>query len=828
MLFIMKRSLFILGLFICTVGILHADEYDSMRQRLVDHIALGTNFSTTDPDVVTYVASLDNQTRTAWNSMIKTPTTYLWSSYNKLIGDKDNTPSHVWYTYNNLRYMAKSWACPASAFYHNNDLLADIKMGLDFMNAYAFNSSTSAIGNFYEWRIGIPEYYGHIVALLYDSIGTMRIANYSSSVAHMVHNTAVNGNLTYANQANVCQELITLGILTKDSAMIQAALQSGVKVFVDNTSVQQRLAAQSAFAACWLAQGDYHKYAVGAKEGLYPDGTFIQHIAIPYIGAYGLEIIEYAAFMGIVLKNTQFSIPESVIDILPTWIEQTYLPAIYKGEMLQMFMGRSANKNPFENGYKTILHIYSATKTTLSTHPAYERIMVACRQQISSPASYTTALGGLSPLLDKPLLDSITSYSSTNTDSTFSKVYPCGDRVIHQTARFRFGLSMSSSRIGKFESINNANTKGWYQGDGMTYLYLPSDRQHYVGYYGTNLNWYRLPGTTVDVTKRAEETHNYGLFGIPSHAKDWTGGVSLHNRFSVAGMYLVGQKSSLEAKKSWFMFDDEVVCLGAGITLTDNQRVESIIEQRKSTSEITIDGIARAKKKGTDLPFVNPQYLHLEGTGGYYFPDSVTIHTFVSYDGYSLFYFDHGTAPINSTYSYVLLPGMSKEQTAAYADTPKVQILANTPMVQAVCQKEQNVVGINFWEAAKVSGVRADGAASVLLQQREDTLYISVSDPTWKRATQVITLDGAFQLSGDQPDELMSIVNNGDSITRLNIRTENRMGQSSTLVLLGQLTTSGLHQESTTLASKYFRNGQVLIQKNGRNYTILGVPIEDK
>lgn len=823
----MKRYLF-LALFICCVGFLRADEYDIMRQRLVDYIALGTHFDATDTDVATYVASLDNQTRTAWSSMVKTPTNCLWTTYNKLTGDKDKTPSHVWYTYNNLRYMAKSWACPASAFYHNGELLADIKLGLDFMNAYAFNTSTSAIGNFYEWRIGIPEYYGHIVAMLYDSIGDMRLTHYATSVGHMVHNTAVNGNLTYANQANVCQELITLAILTKDSILLQTAIASGVKVFVDNTTLQQRLAAQSAFAACCLAQGDYHKYDVGKKEGLYPDGTFIQHIAIPYIGAYGLEIIEYAAFLGVVLDSTSFAIPESILDILPSWIEQTYLPAIYKGEMLQMFMGRSANKNPFENGYKTILYIYAATKTALATHISSERIIAACRQQISAPASYSTAFGGLSPLLDKPLLDSILAFVPTVNDSTFSKVYPCGDRVIHQTPRFRFALSMSSSRIGKFESINNANTKGWYQGDGMTYLYLPSDRQHYVGYYGTNLNWYRLPGTTVDVTKRAEETHNYGLFGIPCRTKDWTGGVSLHNRFSVAGMHLVGQISALEAKKSWFMFDNEIVCLGAGITLAANQRVESVVEQRKSATNITIDGLPRAKKKGTDLPFTNPTYMHLEGTGGYYFPDSATIHTFVSYDGYSTFYFDHGTAPANATYTYVLLPGMDLEQTAAYADTPKIQILANSPAAQAVLQKEQNVLGINFWEAAKVSGVAADGPASVLLQQVYDTLYVSVCDPTWKRATQVITLDGVFQMQGNQPDELLSIENVGDSVTRVSLRTENRMGQSSTLVLLGQFTTSGLHQEPTTSASKYFRNGQVFIQKNGRNYTILGVPIDDK
>ena len=49
---------------------------------------------------------------------------------------------------------------------------------------------------------------------------------------------------------------------------------------------------------------------------------------------------------------------------------------------------------------------------------------------------------------------------------------------------------MSSSRIGKFESINNENTKGWYTGDGMTYVYLHVN--DYASNYWEYINYYRL------------------------------------------------------------------------------------------------------------------------------------------------------------------------------------------------------------------------------------------------------------------------------------------------------------------------------------------------
>ena len=42
------------------------------------------------------------------------------------------------------------------------------------------------------------------------------------------------------------------------------------------------------------------------------------------------------------------------------------------------------------------------------------------------------------------------------------------DRVVAQRNGFGFGISMSSSRIANYESINSGNLHGWHQGDGMT------------------------------------------------------------------------------------------------------------------------------------------------------------------------------------------------------------------------------------------------------------------------------------------------------------------------------------------------------------------------
>jgi hypothetical protein len=81
-----------------------------------------------------------------------------------------------------------------------------------------------------------------------------------------------------------------------------------------------------------------------------------------------------------------------------------------------------------------------------------------------------------------------------------TKVYAGMDQVVHLRPGFGFGVSMSSHRIGTYESTNDENFQGWYTGVGMTYLYN-KDPLQFTDYWPT-VNKYRLPGTTVDTMPR--------------------------------------------------------------------------------------------------------------------------------------------------------------------------------------------------------------------------------------------------------------------------------------------------------------------------------------
>src|SRR5438477_4235187 len=201
--------------------------------------------------------------------------------------------------------------------------------------------------------------------------------------------------------------------------------------------------------------------------------------------------------------------------------------------------------------------------------------------------------------------------------------FPRMDQLVHLRPGWGLGLAMSSSRSGAFESIRNENLKGWCTGDGMTYLYN-ADQAQFADDFWSTVDPLRLPGTTVDTQMRSP-----GAGAGYLSPNNWVGGASLQNLYGVAGMQFQPTNSSLIAKKSWFMFDDEVVCLGAGITSTNNRTIETIVENRRlgvyGDNLFTVNGAAKPALVGWSETMTNTAWAHLAGTVpgsdlGYFFP----------------------------------------------------------------------------------------------------------------------------------------------------------------------------------------------------------------
>ena len=75
------------------------------------------------------------------------------------------------------------------------------------------------------------------------------------------------------------------------------------------------------------------------------------------------------------------------------------------------------------------------------------------------------------------------------------------DRVVHRRPGWTFAIAMSSKRMARYEWGNGENLRGWYVGDGMTYLYNDDQSQFNDAYWPT-VDAQRMPGTTVSTQPR--------------------------------------------------------------------------------------------------------------------------------------------------------------------------------------------------------------------------------------------------------------------------------------------------------------------------------------
>jgi hypothetical protein len=317
-------------------------------------------------------------------------------------------------------------------------------------------------------------------------------------------------------------------------------------------------------------------------------------------------------------------------------------------------------------------------------------------------------------------------------------------------------LRMLSSRTLRPETAAGGNTKGFFAGDGMTLFVQDGDEWGARGEQSLvpALDWQRLPGTTVqhngvipyyDMFQTA--TNSVGTSNLVGSASD--------GKYGVAMMDYRRGGVTLTAKKSWFFFDNEVVALGADI---DDAGAASPVFT--SLNQALLDGpVTVADAAGGQRTLSLGDSASLNGVGwiqhddlGYVILDASNRTTVQakqqSGGGSSVPVFsawvDHGSRPLNKTYAYAVVPGLSPDETAAYAANSPIQVLANTPTVQAVRNAALGQTQIAFFGAGAVSinattWVAVNQPALLIVREVGEDLEITASDP--KQAATTLTID---------------------------------------------------------------------------------------
>ena len=680
--------------------------------------------------------------------------------------------------------MCKAYAAEGGALYQNQDMLKDITNILDFLcgSCYTAKSQTD---NWWTWEIGIPKDLIPALILIYDGLTEEQVMAYTETLYFFqpdpfhegVINTASTHGQGYreaqgANIIDCSTTAVGLGALREDNELVYLGMLASSQTFViQNVEDSAQIAAN------------------GYNSGFYPDGSYLDHIKVPYLGAYGIEFMKGGAKIPSLLAGTPWKYPEQVQDNLESYIVEGFGNGMYKGMMLDCLKGRSVSRPASSNqaaGREAMMIILQIVDSF--SQEAKETTLSALKAWLEEDEGFIDSLVGAENMAIKKKAKEILEDTSIQSNiAPVHKSYPLMDRVVHRTEDYLFALSMYSERIQNTEIMNDENRFGWHQNNGMTYIY-DEDNQYTENYWNT-VNPLRLPGTTVvpvNIGTGKPDGSGFAQGGDFCSKESWVGGTSIGN-YGVSGMSFSGETQGiagdapvsyapdLKGKKSWFMFDDEMVCLGAGITNKNMELpVETTIENKKlrkdGSNQLLVNGekteipVKEANVKelvertadvsGTSFEQVN--WAHLEGNQsvgtGYYFPEENTeiqvrrgqttgswkdVGTFEgeSTENYLEMWVDHGQNPENASYSYVLLPETSAEETENYAQAPKVTILENSSEVQAVRHETLKIIGTNFWQeqGGSVEGITSDKAASVMLQETEQgTVKVSVSDPTMK------------------------------------------------------------------------------------------------
>lgn len=713
------------------------DEYDELRLKIYDVITGGAGFDPGDPDIAPKIEAIDDKGQLYWSTMNKAADrTSLWSELGSTLG-AGMVSSDVSGSYNRLQAMAIAYSTRGSSLYNNTELLSDIISGMDWMYVNLYNMSVPVRGydNWYDWQISSPLAINQVSVLLYSHLSAQQISDWQAVIARQVLPlTASNAG---ANRLWTCNILITSGIITKDSSRITTGVNGISPVF------------------------DY----VESGEGYYRDGSFLQHTAlIPYNGGYGRSLIDTLTQVMYIVAGSSWDFTDPDLNHVYQWVYDSYEPLFYNDSMMAMVNGRNVAR--LGNDTKGVTSIGSLGSAVVrlaysAPNPAdaarYKSMVKQWMSEATSPTPYSS-LGSIQLVSQTKAIVNDPTIPARG-ELVLNKQYPNMARTVHRGTDFAFGISMSSKRVGNYESLNGENLKGWHTGDGMTYLYNSDITQYDDGFWPT-VNSHRMPGTTV--IKDSE------IAAQQKNGSNWVGGTEVSGLYGVTGMQYIPPGAAMSAYKSWFMFDDEIVSLGAGIESTNSvNSVETIVDNRKlnvnGDNKLTVDGIVKSSDVGWTEAMTGINWTHLEGNVpgadmGYYFPQQADIQGlresrtanwnsindyyndsatypeyFVDYTrNYLNLWFDHGIAPSDASYSYVLLPNKTAAEVGGYAAAPDITILENSREAQAVREDNLKITGINFWQDAvkTVEGVTSNKKASVMIRSGDNGVEVSVADPT--------------------------------------------------------------------------------------------------
>ncbi|TAM94360.1 MAG: hypothetical protein EPN39_17595 [Chitinophagaceae bacterium] len=455
---------------------------------------------------------------------------------------------------------------------------------------------------------------------------------------------------------------------------------------------------------------------VGGEEGIQPDWSFHQHGIQQQFGNYGMSFAASQVQWAWVLKNTPFHYDKSEIDILKNYLLKGLSLVVWNGRMDISACGRQLEPGSPETKGKQVIGIL---KLMSQLDPEYSSLY-------SNRIDY---------ILGKNI-----SQASPARNIYFWK----SDLMIQRTLDYYISVRMHSKIVQGTESGAGENLLGAYLADGATYIY-------HTGKEYNNIfpvwNWRRIPGITSYVQGPVPES---GWVGLPNES-NFVGGVS-DSSYGLAAMLF--KRDGLTAYKSWFLSSEGMVCLGAGIQSDKNTDVSTTLNQSLVDGKIIVKtnrGRKAIDQAGQAMDGNDIDWVYHDNTG-YIFLQKGAVH--VSDDkqrgNWALVYnqgdpdpitkevfnlwIDHGKAPINKSYAYMVLPGISLKLLSLIDHHPFVRVIQNDTLLQAIQYPGEKITQAVFYHPGRINldkkiTLHTNQPCLLLVKQINRGLTLTVSSP---------------------------------------------------------------------------------------------------
>ncbi|HCZ0434518.1 TPA: polysaccharide lyase 8 family protein [Staphylococcus aureus] len=715
--------------------------YEKLKNTWLDVNYGYDKYDESNPDMKKKFEATEKEARKLLSEMkTESDRKYLWENSK----DLDTKSADMTRTYRNIEKIAEAMKHPKTTL-KNDENKKKVKDALEWLHKNAYgkepgkkvadlktNFSKSAPQkntnlNWWDYEIGTPRALTNTLILLKEDFTDEEKKKYTAPIKTFAPKSdeilssvgkaepAKGGNLVDISKVKLLESIIE-----EDKDMMKNSIDSFNKVF---TYVQDSATDKE-------------------RNGFYKDGSYIDHKDVPYTGAYGVVLLEGISQMMPMIKETPFNDKTQNNTTLTSWIDDGFMPLIYKGEMMDLSRGRAISRenetshSASATVMKSLLRLSDAMDE--STKAKYKQIV---KNSVKSDSSYGQN-------------DTLSSYSdidkmkSLMTDSTIStngltqqlKIYNAMDRVTYHNKDldFAFGLSMTSKNVARYENINGENLKGWHTGAGMSYLYN-SDVRHYRDNFWATADMKRLAGTTTLENEEPKGTD------VKKSSKTFVGGTKFDDQHASIGMDFENQDKTLTAKKSYFILNDKIVFLGTGIKTTDSSKNPvTTIENRKAHGYT----LYTDDKQTTNSNNQETNSVFLESTNstqnniGYHFlnKSKITVkkesHTgkwsdinksqkdTQKTDEYYEVTQKHSNT--DDKYAYVLYPGITKDNFKSKAS--QVTVVKQDDDFHVVKDNESVWAGVNYSDSTQtfdINGTKVEVKAKgmFIFKKKDDNTY---------------------------------------------------------------------------------------------------------